>query len=99
MALAVSHSTVVTVPDDPRYPVGSDEWNANHTLTGTLAPTQIDLTATYAWTGPHSFTNLIDATGGGQLIANTNAIDGVRMLPSTGNFAGGTYVVKGVSYS
>jgi len=37
MALTVAHSTIVTVPDDPHYPVGSDEWNANHTITGNLA--------------------------------------------------------------
>src|SRR5258705_12937497 len=35
MALvAVKHSKVVTIPDDPNYPVGSDEWNANHVVTG-----------------------------------------------------------------
>lgn len=34
MAARVVHATVVSVPDDPHYPVGSDEWNADHTITG-----------------------------------------------------------------
>ncbi len=34
MAVTVTHSTVVVVPDDGTSPVGSDEWNANHTVTG-----------------------------------------------------------------
>jgi hypothetical protein len=36
MALSVTHSTVVVVPDDGTSPVGTDEWNAAHTLTGTV---------------------------------------------------------------
>lgn len=36
MALAVNHSTVVVVPDDGTSPVGTNEWNAQHTLTGVL---------------------------------------------------------------
>ena len=36
MALIVAHSTVVSVPDDGTSPVGSAEWNAAHTVTGTV---------------------------------------------------------------
>lgn len=32
--VGVKHSKVVTIPDDPNYPVGSDEWNDFHTVTG-----------------------------------------------------------------
>lgn len=32
--VGVRHSKVVTIPDDPNYPVGSDEWNENHVVTG-----------------------------------------------------------------
>ncbi|MCK1426087.1 hypothetical protein, partial [Bradyrhizobium sp. 87] len=32
--VGVTHAKVVTIPDDPNYPVGSDEWNANHVITG-----------------------------------------------------------------
>jgi hypothetical protein len=34
MAIGVTHSTVVAVADDGTSPVGSDEWNAGHTLSG-----------------------------------------------------------------
>lgn len=33
MAISVTHSTAVVVPDDGSSPVGSDEWNAAHTFT------------------------------------------------------------------
>jgi hypothetical protein len=33
MALSLTHSTVVAVPDDGTSPVGSDEWNAQHNFT------------------------------------------------------------------
>jgi len=32
--VGVTHKKVVTVPDDPNYPVGSDEWNDSHAVTG-----------------------------------------------------------------
>lgn len=28
----IRHSTYVTVPDDPAYPVGTDEWNDPHVI-------------------------------------------------------------------
>ena len=34
MAVTVTHATVTAVPDDPAYDIGSDEWNAAHTVTG-----------------------------------------------------------------
>ena len=33
MAISLTHTTVVVVPDDGASPVGSDEWNAEHSLT------------------------------------------------------------------
>jgi hypothetical protein len=39
MALSITHSTVVVVPDDGTSPVGTNEWNAAHTVTGTVGPT------------------------------------------------------------
>jgi hypothetical protein len=36
MPLNVTHSTVVGVADDGTSPVGSDEWNAAHTISGVL---------------------------------------------------------------
>lgn len=34
MTASITHSTVVVVADDGTSPVGSDEWNAAHTVTG-----------------------------------------------------------------
>ena len=34
MAIGITHSTVVVVADDGTSPVGTDEWNAGHTLSG-----------------------------------------------------------------
>lgn len=34
MAISVTHTKVATTPDDPNYEVGSNEWNAAHTVTG-----------------------------------------------------------------
>ena len=34
MAIGITHSTVVVVADDGTSPVGTDEWNADHALTG-----------------------------------------------------------------
>jgi hypothetical protein len=34
MALSITHSTVVAVPDDGTSPVGSDEWNDDHAIAG-----------------------------------------------------------------
>jgi hypothetical protein len=36
MAISVTHDTVVVVADDGTSPVGSDEWNAAHTVTGAM---------------------------------------------------------------
>ena len=36
MALSVVHATQTVIPDDPAYPVGADEWNAAHTVSGTV---------------------------------------------------------------
>ena len=40
--MTVTHSTVVAVPDDPAYPVGSDEWNDPHVVSLTSADVGAD---------------------------------------------------------
>src|SRR5215831_4398081 len=35
--MAITHSTVVVVADDGTSPVGTDEWNAAHTIAGSLS--------------------------------------------------------------
>lgn len=41
MALTVTHATTVAVPDDGTSPIGSDEWNAPHVVTGNIGLTDI----------------------------------------------------------
>ena len=36
MAISVTHTKVVELPDDPAFPVGSDEWNDTHTVSGAV---------------------------------------------------------------
>jgi hypothetical protein len=44
MALTVTHSTVVVTPDDGTSEVGSDEWNAAHTVGGSLDASDVAFT-------------------------------------------------------
>jgi hypothetical protein len=56
MALTVTHATTVAVPDDGTSPIGSDEWNATHAVTGA-----VDLTTQF----PSGSTEQILKTRGG----------------------------------
>lgn len=42
MAVTVTHATVATLPDDPDAEVGTDEWNAGHTVTNAMDKTLFD---------------------------------------------------------
>lgn len=46
MAISVTHALVTAVPDDPAYDVGSDEWNAAHTVTGAVDKSGDTMTGT-----------------------------------------------------
>lgn len=51
--MAIKHSTVVTVPDDGTSPVGTDEWNDNHTIeNNTITDTMISAHTTTKITVP-----------------------------------------------
>ena len=59
MALSITHTAVVTTADDGTSPVGSDEWNDTHTVTGLF-------NGTNSWTSSNTFTSVarIGAVGG-----------------------------------
>lgn len=51
MAVTVTHAHVTAVPDDPAYDIGSDEWNADHTVAGLGTAAESDATDFVAVTG------------------------------------------------
>lgn len=75
--MAITHSTVVVVPDDGTSPVGTDEWNAAHTVTtiaatgGTVTTSTPVLDGTQTWNASGvvftgyklNITNTASATG------------------------------------
>lgn len=85
MAVTVTHATVTAVPDDPAYDIGSDEWNAAHTVTGlgtaATAATTDFATAAQGATADSAVQRAGDTmtgalvVGNGTLTASTPAID------------------------
>ncbi len=69
MALSVTHSTVVVVPDDGTSPVGSDEWNAGHTLSGFGTGVQTFLETP---SSANLRAAITDETGTGSAVFNTS---------------------------
>jgi hypothetical protein len=94
MPLSITHATVVAVPDDPTYPIGSDEWNAQHTLSGALSVAQGG-TGLVSYTigdllvasGAAALTSLPDVVAGNALISG-----GVGVPPSWGKIGLATHV-------
>ena len=53
--MAITHTKVVTVPDDGTSPVGTDEWNDDHTIgSNTITDTMIGTHTTTKITVPHT---------------------------------------------
>jgi len=49
--MPITHSTVVVVADDGTSPVGTDEWNAAHDISGLIKSTEQDFGSTNAYYG------------------------------------------------
>ena len=64
--MAITHSTVVEVPDDGTSPVGTNEWNAAHTVADesiTMGMLHPDARGVTGPTGPTGAAGAAGATG------------------------------------
>lgn len=65
MTLVIRHTFVDPKADKPDTTVvRPSDWNATHTLTGTVSSSQTDLAGTYPWTGVHTYSKPITVQGG-----------------------------------
>src|SRR5512139_3335456 len=103
MALAVTHTAVVVTADDGTSEVGSNEWNAAHTLTGVVSEAQGGTglsalgTGVATFLGTPSSANLAaavtDETGTGALVfANTPTL----VTPAIGAATGTSLTATGL---
>ena len=95
MAAVITHDYTSAIADGGDATlVQPSDWNANHTITGTLTSTQLDLTMTPTWTGAHTFSTSVTVSTSFRLGAGAVvSFDGdVTVTHSTNNiaFAGGS---------
>ena len=94
--MAIKHTKVVTVPDDGTSPVGSDEWNDNHTIddsTLSIAKTtglQAALDLKAPLTSPTFVTPVLGTPASG-VLTNTTGYTGDSSLVTTGTIATGVW--------
>lgn len=75
MAISVTHSTVVVVPDDGTSPVGTNEWNDEHTVTGAAeSATQIIAGAGLTGGGTLAADRTLDVGAGTGITVNANDV-------------------------
>lgn len=101
----VTNGASVTDASDSEMRIADNCGNAANELTTVtlriFRPSVGSFAKTMIWHG-RSVTatpTLIETSGGGQLIANTNAIDGVRFMYTSGNIASGYYAVRSYSFT
>src|SRR5512139_2419598 len=109
MTLAITHAAVVVTADDGTSEVGSNEWNAAHTLTGVVSEAQGGTglsalgTGVATFLGTPSSANLIaavtDETGTGSLVfANTPTLVTPVLGAATATSVSASSGLSGVSH-
>ena len=101
MALSVTHSTVVVVPDDGTSPVGTNEWNASHSMSGILGGANGGTgNGFFEVSGPGTSTKTFTLPNSSQTIAVLDLADqtvsgGANVTASNqGTKSSGTYTVN-----
>jgi hypothetical protein len=94
MALSVTHTTVVAVPDDPNYPVGSTDWNTPHNVAGVASIAQGGTGLTSYAVGDLLFATTTSALASLPDVATGNALisGGVGAAPLWGKIGLTTHV-------
>lgn len=81
--------------------MGNASGELSTTILRIIRPLQGSFRKSAAWFGSYTDTagNVQPNHGGGRMIANDNAIDGVRFIYSSGNIAEGFYAIRSYRYS
>jgi hypothetical protein len=78
--MKITHSNVVVVPDDPAYPTGTDEWNADHAVLPSIVTITDGVGQTFDAQNGKTDTARLTATADRTLVAPTNPSDGQRVV-------------------
>jgi hypothetical protein len=78
--MKIDHANVVAVADDPTSPVGSNEWNADHTVVPSIVTITDGTGQTFDAQSGKTDTARLAATASRTLVAPLNPADGQRVV-------------------
>src|SRR6516162_1368108 len=78
--MKIDHANVVAVADDPTSPVGSNEWNADHTVVPSIVTITDAAGQTFDAQSGKTDTARLAATASRTLVAPLNPADGQRVV-------------------